>query len=226
VNVSNRIESGIPGLDRLLGGGLIQNSVTLVTGETGTGKTIFCSQFLWHGLRKGETGIYMTLEEDPEDIKEDAKLFGWDFSKYEKRGLFRLIYHDPAQVNNIGSVMIDEIKNINAKRLVIDSTSVIGMNIQDITQIRKTLYSIINMIKKSRCTALITAEIPEGSKGLSKFGVEEFVADGVVVLNYLEYASGGLDRSLIIRKMRRTDHGRDIYPIDIGERGMVIKPVG
>lgn len=220
-----RIESGITGLDKLLGGGFLEDSVILVTGETGTGKTIFCSQFLYHGLKKGETGIFITLEEDPSDIKEDVKVFGWDFEKYEKKGLCRIIYHDPAQVNNLGSLIIDEINGIKAKRLVIDSTSVIGMNINDPSQIRKMLFNIINVIKKNKCTALLISEVPEGMKGLSKFGVEEFVADGVVVLNYLEYAAGGLDRSLIIRKMRRTNHGKDIYPVDINSKGMIIKPV-
>ncbi len=223
--VISRTESGIPGLDNLINGGFIRDSVVLVTGEAGTGKTIFCSQFLWHGLKKGETCIFITLEENPEDIKEDVKTFGWDFDKYEQKGLFRLIYHDPAQVNNLGSVIIDEIKSLKAKRLVIDSTSLIGMNIQDVSQVRKILYNVINVIKKSNCTALITAEIPEGTKGLSRFGVEEFVVDGIIVLNYLEYAAGGLDRSLIVRKMRRTDHGKDIYPVGIGPKGVTVKPV-
>lgn len=221
----SRVESGIPGLDKLLGGGFIEDSVILVTGETGTGKTIFCSQFLWHGLKKGETCIFITLEEDPEEIKEDIKVFNWNFDKYEKKGLFRIMYHDPAQVNNLGSLIIDEIKNLKAKRLVIDSTSLIGLNIQDVSQIRKLLFNTINVIKKNKCTALITSEVPEGAKGLSKFGVEEFVVDGVLVLNYLEYAAGGLDRSLIIRKLRRTDHGKDIYPIEITSKGIVVKPV-
>lgn len=221
----SRITTGIPGLDSLMDGGIIEDSVILVTGETGTGKTLFCSQFLWHGLKKGETCIFITLEEDPDDIKEDVRAFGWDFDDYEEKGLFRIIYHDPAQVNNLGSMIIDEVKNIKAKRLVIDSTSLIGLNIQDTSQIRKIMYNIINVIKKNNCTALLTAEIPEGTKGLSKFGVEEFVVDGVIVLNYLEYAAGGLDRSLIIRKMRRTDHGKDIYPIDITKKGIIVKPV-
>jgi len=221
----SRVESGIPGLDKLLGGGLIEDSVILVTGETGTGKTILCSQFLWHGLKRGETCIFITLEEDPEDIKEDVRAFNWNFDKYEKKGLFRIIYHDPAQVNNLGSMIIDEIKNLKAKRLVIDSTSLIGLNIQEVSQIRKLLFNTINVIKKNKCTALITSEIPEGMRGLSKFGVEEFVVDGIIVLNYLEYAAGGLDRSLIIRKMRRTDHGKDIYPIEITSKGIVVKPL-
>ena len=220
-----RIESGIPGLDPLMQGGFLQNSVNLVTGETGTGKTILCCQFLWHGLQKGDSCLYISLEEDPRDILEDALQFGWDFEKYEKRGLFNIVYHDPAQMSNLGSAIIDEIKRIDAKRLVIDSTSIIGLTIENPSQIRKILYNIISTIKKTGCTALTTSEIPEGAKRLSRFGVEEFVVDSVIVMNYLEYAAGDLDRSIIIRKMRRTKHGKDIYPIDITPKGIIVKPI-
>jgi circadian clock protein KaiC len=220
-----RVETGIAGLDPLVQGGFLSNSVNLVTGETGTGKTIFCSQFLWHGLQKGETCLYITLEEGPEDIIEDVEQFGWNFKKFVDKGMFRIIYHDPAQVSNLGTTIVDEIKRIKASRLVIDSTSVIGMNMNNVAQTRKMLINIINTIKRSDCVALITSEIPEGMKSLSRFGVEEFVVDCVIVLNYLEYAAGGLDRSLIIRKMRRTKHGKDIYPIDITSKGIVVKPV-
>jgi len=220
-----RMESGISGLDPLIQGGFLPNSVNLVAGETGTGKTIFCSQFLWHGLQKGDTCLYITLEEDPQDIKDDALQFGWDFEKFEKKGLLKVIYHDPAQVNNLGAVIMDEIKRMDAKRLVIDSISVVALTIESQSQIRKALYNMISTIKKTGCTALVTSEVPEGMKQLSRFGVEEFVVDGIIVMNYLEYAAGGLDRSLIIRKMRRTKHGKDIYPIDITAKGIVLKPI-
>ena len=222
-----RIESGINGLDPLMQGGFMQNSVNLVTGGTGTGKTIFCLQYLWHGLQKGDTCLYISLEESPEDIKEDAMQFGWDFEKFEKKGLFRVIYHDPAQVNNLGAVIIDEIKRMDVKRIVIDSTSIVGLTIESPSQIRKILYNITGTIKKTGCTAIITSEIPEGTKQLTRFGVEEFVVDGVIVLNYLEYAAGtgGMDRSLLIRKMRRTKHGKDTYPMEISAKGIMIKPV-
>ena len=85
--ILKRIKTGIPGLDGLMEGGFIQGSVNMVTGSTGTGKTIIGTQFLWHGLQKGETGVYITLEEDPTDIKEDVRSFNWDIGKYEKKGL-------------------------------------------------------------------------------------------------------------------------------------------
>jgi len=221
-----RVPTGIPGFDSLIQGGFLEKSVNLITGETGTGKTIFCSQFIYNGLIKGDTGLYITLEEMPEDIKADAAMFGWDYDQFEKKGLVKIIYHDPAQVNNLGSVIIDEIKTLKAKRLVIDSTSLVGMNIQEHSQIRKLLLSIVNIIKRTGCVALLISEIPEEQKALSRYGVEEFVVDGVVILNYLEYASGELNRSLIIRKMRRTKHGTDIYPMEITDKGLIIKKVG
>ena len=181
-----RVKTGIPGLDPLIGGGFLPNSVNLITGGTGTGKTIFCSQFLFAGLQKGESGVYISLEEDPDDIKEDASEFGWDFAPYEKKGLFRILYHDPAQVTNIGPVIMDEIKNVNAKRLVVDSVSLLGLTIDSPSQIRKRILSITNSVKRSGCTVILVSEIPEGSKSLSRFGVEEFVSDSVILLSYIE----------------------------------------
>jgi len=223
--ITRRVTSGIPGLDPLIEGGFLENSVNLVTGETGTGKTTFCLQFLWEGLQKGETGVYITLEQSPEDIKEDAAHFGWNFDSYEKKGLCRVIYHDPAQVNNLGTVIVDEIKSLKAKRLIVDSTSLIGLSLENKSQVRKMLINLINVIKRAGCTALLISEIEEDTKGLSRYGVEEFVVDGVIVMNYLEYATGDLNRSLIVRKMRRTAHGADIYPTEITKKGFVVKKV-
>lgn len=222
---ARRVTSGIPGFDELMEGGFLDNSVNLITGETGTGKTILCSQFIWEGLQKGDSALYITLEESPEDIKADGMMFGWDFDAFEKKGLCRIVYHDPAQVNNLGSVIIDEIKNLKAKRLVIDSTSLVGLNIKEPSAIRKLLLSIINIIKRTGCVALLVSEIPEEHKALSRFGVEEFVVDSVIIMNYLEYASGDLNRSLIIRKMRRTNHGKDIYPLEISKQGLAVKRI-
>ena len=219
-----RISTGIPGLDSLIEGGIIQGSAILVSGTTGTGKTIFSSQFLWHGLQKGEPGVYLTLEEDPIDLKENMSVFGWNFEKYEKRDLCRIISHDPFEISDVLSIVLDAIEEIKAKRFVLDSISILGLYLKGPHAIRKKLYTISRTIKKAGCTSLIISEIPEEeSKMLSRFGVEEFVTDGVIVLNYLEYAAGGLQRSLIIRKMRRTNHGKEIYPFEITEKGIVLR---
>jgi KaiC/GvpD/RAD55 family RecA-like ATPase len=223
--LQKRIKTGIPGLDDVTEGGLLEGSATLVTGGTGTGKTLLCAQFLWEGLQKGEPCLFITMEESPDDIKSDALAFGWDFEKYEKKKQFRIIYHDPSQASNLAASIINELANLKVARLAIDSVSVLGLTMESKAEIRRRLFNIIATIKRNQgTTALITSEVPEGSKALSVFGVEEFVADGVIVLNYLNIG-GEAGRSLRVRKMRRTNHGKDLYPLDIRKTGLSIRKV-
>ncbi len=213
-----RVSTGIPKLDSLMEGGLLQSSVTMVTGGTGTGKTIFCLQFLWEGLQKGEPCVYLSLEEDAEEIKADARQFGWDLDPYEKKGLFRIMFHDPFETD-VSSVLVNQIEYIKAKRLVVDSISMLGLYMKDQATVRKQLGKLMKSVKNTGCTSLVTSEIMEDSKALSRFGVEEFVVDGVIILNYLGIGEE-TNRSLQIRKMRRTGHGKDIYPFKIADRGI------
>ncbi len=88
------------------------------------------------------------------------------------------------------------------------------------------MFRFLKALKTMGVTSLLITEIPEDNpKKLSRFGIEEFVADSVIILNYLEYAAGGVPRSLIIRKMRQTNHGVDIYPFEITKKGIVVKKV-
>src|SRR5512135_3680020 len=98
-----RVPTGIPGLDKLIEGGLVKGSTTLVSGAAGTGKTIFCSQFLMEGLKRGESCMFITLEEKPEDIIADVKRFGWDFKKYISDKKLFLDFQDPFQITDITS---------------------------------------------------------------------------------------------------------------------------
>ncbi|MFC2143226.1 RAD55 family ATPase [Candidatus Aenigmatarchaeota archaeon] len=218
-----RIASGIPGLDSLIGGGFVKNDVYLITGGTGTGKTMFCSQFLWEGLQKGENGIFFSLEQLPEDILDNAEVFGWDFRKYIKQGSFKIDYQDPFEMVDIISATKAKAKEINAKRVVIDSTSLFGMVFKSEHELRKKLYEVIKHFKSMNAVVLITSEILEDFKSLSRFGVEEFVVDGVILLHYLDFGAGASsNRSLIVRKMRKTKHGTDIYPLDITNDGLKV----
>ncbi len=215
-----RVTTGIPKLDSLLDGGFLEKNVIMITGGAGTGKTIFCLQYLWEGLQKGEPCVYLSLEEDAEDIKADAIQFGWDLEKYEKKGLFRIMYHDPFETD-VSSALVNQIEYIKAKRLVVDSVSMIGLYMKDQASVRKNLGKLIRSVKNVGCTSLVISEIMEDSKALSRFGVEEFVVDGVIVMNYTGM-SGEANRSMQIRKMRRTSHGQDIYPFKIGTKGIEI----
>lgn len=219
-----RVPTGLPKLDSLLEGGFLKNSMILVTGGTGTGKTIVCLQFLWEGLQKGEPCVYLSLEEDPEDIKADARQFGWDLEKYEEKGLFRIMFHDPFETD-VSSVLVNQIEYIKAKRLVVDSMSMLGLYMKDQATVRKQLGKLMKSVKNAECTSLVTSEIVEESKALSRFGVEEFVVDGVIVLNYLGIGQEA-NRSMQIRKMRRTNHGKDIYPFKMTSKGIVLETGG
>ena len=211
----DRIPTDIPGLDKILQGGLPKNGVFLVTGNTGAGKTLFCSQFLWNGLEKGEKGIFFSLEERTKDIIHNAETFNWNFQKHIDDKNFVLEYSDPFELSNISSLIKEKIETNEAKRVVIDSTSVLGMVSDNEHEIRKNLYQLVEALKQTGATVLLTSEIPEGSKQLSRFGVKEFVADGVILLNY----ENG-KRTLQVRKMRGTDHGKNTYSLKIGKKGL------
>lgn len=225
-----RVPTGIPGLDELLEGGFVKGSTILVTGGTGTGKTTFCAQFIREGLKRNEPGVYITMEEDPEDIKEDLKRFGFNFERFEKSKVFSFVYQNPFEVSDISSTIVDAINSVNAQRVVIDPVSLIGMYMKDPAVLRKRLFEIIRLLKKTGATTLITSEILDNEIGersggsLSREGVTEFIVDSVLVLNLFGIGEG-ITRSLLIRKMRRTKHGTDVYPMEITSKGIIIKKV-
>jgi circadian clock protein KaiC len=219
-----RIPSGIPGLDKLIEGGFVKGSTVLVSGSTGTGKTIFCVQYLLEGLKKGETCIFITLEESPDDIIGDVRRFGWDLEKYVNEKKLFLSYKDPFQMIDIVSPLLDEIKEKKIQRVVIDSTALFEMYYKDPSDIRKQLFKLLSGLKNIGATSLLTSELPEESKMLGKFGVEEFIVDGVILLKSLGL-TGEIARSLRVVKMRRTKHDEDIYSIDITSKGIKILPI-
>jgi len=223
-----RIPSGIPGLDKLIGGGFVKGSVNLLSGSAGTGKTIFACQFILEGLRNGEPGVYLTLEQEKDEILKDISLFGWDteFQKYIRAGKLLLVSEFPSKIRDLQVKAVELIERIKAKRFVLDSLTVAEMGwgeVKDLGKIRREVFDFLKTLKRFGVTSLLISETPEGEKSLSTFGFEEFVVDGIIVLHYLEYAAGGIPRSLIIRKMRRTKHATDIFPFEITSKGIVVK---
>lgn len=217
-----RISTGIPGLDELIEGGFPQGSVTLVSGGAGTGKTILCAQYLWHGLENGENCLFVTLEEEPEEIKADSAEFGWDFDEYEGDG-FKMLYLNPFQDQGGFSDRIrDAIEDIDADRVVIDSTSTMGMYSDDPGKIRERLYNLIRKLRDEDVTTILTSEIPNDEEGkVSRFGVEEFVSDGLIILQYISIGQEAFG-NLEVRKMRKTDITKGIYETKIDSSGLHI----
>jgi KaiC/GvpD/RAD55 family RecA-like ATPase len=219
-----RVSTGINGLDDLIEGGLPEHSVTLVSGGAGTGKTILCSQFLWHGLQNGEKCRFISLEEPIDDIKSDAAVFGWDFSQYEESDDFEITYIKPTAGER---GFLNKVKNLasdpDITRLVIDSVSVmLGAYGGNESEKRDNLYDLVRNIKQSSTTTLLTSEIPESeNSSLSRYGVSEFVADGAIVLYYSGVAEGTF-RNVEVRKMRKTNHTPGTYPFKITSDGINI----
>jgi len=237
-----RINSGIIGLDEKMEGGFVKGSVNLVTGKTGTGKTAFCSSFLYAGAQKNEPGVYVTTEEPELDIKNDiSSMFNWSIEDMEKKNLIKFLVLEPVIPVNfdkdeeMGRILkiyiydlysrIEEIvKKTNAKRVVIDSATIIEMFIRDDYLRRVALMKLINDLKKLGVTSIVTGTVPEGTDLLSISGIIEFFVDSVVKLEFLPIAEE-FKRTLTIRKMRRTDHSVYIHPFEITKDGLKIMKI-
>jgi KaiC/GvpD/RAD55 family RecA-like ATPase len=234
-----RLNSGVEGLDEKMQGGFVEGSINLVTGKTGTGKSAFCASFLYAGIKKNEIGVYVTTEEPENDIKADIKsMFNWDIEELEKKNMIKFLVLEPVVPVNfdkdeeMGRILkiyvydlysrIEEIvKKNNAKRLVIDSTTIIEMFIRDDYLRRVALMKLIGDLKKLGITTIVTGTVPEGTDMLSISGIIEFFVDSVVKLEFLPIAEE-FKRTLTIRKMRRTDHSIFIHPFEITKNGLKV----
>lgn len=227
---SVRVPTGISGLDKLIQGGLVKGSTYLVAGQTGTGKSIFSMQYLLEGLRRGETCVYLSLEQRIDELLDDMTNFEWgaEVKKYYDSGKLLVASAEPSSVKDLQDASLAYISKQKATRFVLDSLTVAALgwkvSSMDMGKIRSEIFSYLRSIENTGVTSLLISEISEDeTKKLSMFGFEEFVVDGVIVLHYLDYAAGGMPRSLMIRKMRRTDHGTEIYPFSIGKSGITVK---
>ncbi len=215
-----RIKSGIPGLDKIANGGLELGSVILLSGGPGTGKTTFSLQFLIQGALDGENGLYVSFEETAEDLIRDASAYGWDLEKHIKSGKIKLLHFSPFEYDKFKQEFSLLLKRNKIKRIVIDSISGIGFYLKDIYELRKNIYELGKTVKNNGCTAIMTSEII-AEKGYSRFQVEEFLSDSVIVLHY-GGLGGDFDRSLQVVKMRRTKHKQGLFAYKISNKGISI----
>ena len=218
------MDAGIPGLDKVTKGGLPKNQLILLTGTTGTGKTIFCTQFIHHGAtKKKEPGVYLSFE-DPEDyLKKNALLFGWDLDDLEKKGKFAFIRYDPYKIADVLEILESTIRQIGAKRVVIDSISALGLYVKDDAELRRMIFNLVYTLRRLDCTTILTSEMVHGKAGISRYGVEEFVADSVIVLHY-ERLHSAFVRAIQVWKLIGSEHSRILHPYTISKKGITVFP--
>lgn len=242
-----RIKTGIFGLDELIEGGFPKGRTILLSGSCGCGKSIFSIQYLYFGaVEYNEPGVYVTFDEVPEKIREDMLNFGWDLRSLEKQKKLAIVDVSSARASttseeehamlpgelDFDKVLIDTLRicrELGAKRLVFDSIPAMAYQFEKESDIRKTLLKMAYVISRAGITTIIVSEIPDQSFGggtlqFSKFGVEEYISDGVIVLGFLgvgEHAT----RTLYVRKMRGTKHNMEIHPMEITSKGIVIKRI-
>ena len=215
-----RISSGVKGFDGLVNNGIPKGDTILLSGPAGSGKKIFGLQFLCFAAEK-EHGLYISFEDEINEIKKVASDLKMDTKKLEKENKLRFLRYDPYQLEDLLEVIENQIREVSAERIVIDSVSILGIFIKDAADLRRQLMQMNRVLKKNECTAIILSET-EGT-GISRFGIEEFVSDGVILLHNT-LVNDEYRRGISVIKMRFTDHSKHIHPYKISSQGFIVFP--
>ncbi len=230
-----KIPSGIEGFDIISMGGIPKNKMTLISGTPGSGKTIFCTQFLVGGIiTSNEPAVFVTFEESPEDIIINMEHFGWDIQHYLDASLWKFVDVSPRidedfliRGNYDLSGLIVRIKSavekIRAKRVVLDSISVLFNKYPDTDIIRKEIIRLKSLLKSLYVTSLITSErYEELGGGSSHYDVLDFVSDNVIIFKnsmFEEYRR----RTIEIMKYRGAAHKKGQHSFTIkNNKGIIV----
>ena len=221
-----RLSIGVPEMDEMMGGGIPLGDSVLVAGASGTGKTALASHFIAEGLRRGEKGIMAVFEERPEDVKRRAKNLGHDLAKAEREGKLKLLYLRPLDLSVDESLqaILDAVKEIGAKRLVIDSLVGFEMALAPgfRTDFRESLYRMMATVTGAGVTVLNTVELDENfTEFRFSHYMVSFLADDIIRLRYVDI-DGVLRRILTVVKMRDSTHSKDIREYEITKKGVAL----
>lgn len=225
-----RIKTGIKGLDELLQGGIPKGSCVLVSGGSGTGKSILCMQFLVNGATSAakEPGIFVTAEANSINFGWDMDGFNWNIRALQDKNLLRIYKINLPKVNfrnEYNDQIIEKefeaiskiAEEIGAKRIAVDSTTPIAHKLGGDGPARRAIFGFADDLKELGCTTLMTSEVNGPKTNFSAFGIEEFVSDGLIVLYFTPP-----NRSIFIRKMRGTNHSKNVHPLEITKKGIEI----
>jgi circadian clock protein KaiC len=222
-----RLSIGVPELDKMLGGGIPEGDSVLITGASGTGKSVLATQFIAEGIRQGEPGIVAVFEERPHAYVDRAGSFGLDLETPQQDGKLLILYLRPLDlsVDETMNEILDAVQKIGAKRLVIDSLAGFEMALSPgfREDFRESLYRMIFALTGIGVTILSTVEVDESFTEFpfSTYSIS-FLTDDIIRLRYVSI-EGQLRKIVIVIKMRGGDHSKDIREYEISsERGFVL----
>jgi circadian clock protein KaiC len=221
-----RLKTGVSRLDELLGEGIPYGSSVIVSGVAGSGKTSLCLDFLYRGARdQGEKGIYFSFEETPERLRATARGLGWELERELDRGRVKIVYipQPDILVDRHLLEMQRQVEEFGARRVVVDSMSVFLHRINDPRLMRDKVYWLATIVQNLEAVGLFINDTFPGTEQVTRFGVEETVMDGVIVLKWL---AEGLERHRYIEvvKLRNTGHAKGRHSMSLGPGGLSIFP--
>lgn len=225
--------TGIQGLDEITAGGLPLGRPTLICGSAGSGKTMLAAEFLVHGaIEYGEPGVFMMFEENAEELAQNLRSLGVDLDKLQKQKKIAVdhVHIERNEIQETGEYDLEglfirlghAIDSIGAKRVVLDTIEALFSGLPNHAVLRAELRRLFRWLKDRGVTAVITGE--RGEQSLTRYGLEEYVADCVILLDHriIEQVS---TRRLRVVKYRGTEHGTNEYPFLIGKHGISVLPI-
>jgi len=224
---TDRIQTGIPGLDGLVQGGLMPGDFVLLVGGIGTGKTIFSSEFAYQGaLSLKQPSVYATFEEDILSLRRNMLKFGIDFQALENQKKVKLLDLEALEGRGMGSnleTILSAIDEVKAKRLVIDSLTAFLSGTSGKFDYSFLMHLIYKTLKREQITTIMTVSKFNGPSEYSQ-GLEQFVADGVFEIeNYLA-ENMELKTRFMVRKLRGAEHSRKYHTVVFSSKGIEILP--
>jgi circadian clock protein KaiC len=233
VNLLRKSPTGIPGMDEITGGGLPEGRPTLVAGAAGCGKTLFAMEFLVNGATQyNEPGVFVAFEENAEELAQNVASLGFDLKKLsrQKKLIIDHVRVERSEIEETGDYDLEglfirlghAIDSIGARRVVLDTIEVLFSALSNQGILRAELQRLFRWLKDKGVSAVITAERGDGT--MTRFGLEEYVADCVILLDH-RVTEQMSTRRLRIVKYRGTLHGTNEYPFLITKDGISVLPI-